>query len=844
MRKHLKLISSVDPLLRSDRFNNQRTSASGARTFRLLLALLTVLISDLCLQTESFAQSLQTRADEIRAAMDARDFGRAEELAASLKTSNPAEFALNNYDYLLARLLERRGARADAAVLYQAVISRSSNVAQYALWRLAVLSKASGDLASERQYLSRLLVAYPSSAMAGAARERTIESLLESGEFRAAIPLLRNAARGSGVKARSAVAKLGNALSKSGDSLGARALFNQLMDGSRDDYALAAAEGLDALDESEHVKPDEFEALRRARIYLSNRHWLEARAHLLDIIARFPDSPNRAEALYQTGFTFFREYQHDKAVEWFERAHSEFPEKKEGEQGFYWVGAALQQAKKYDEAARRYADFITAYPQSELLEGAYRNVVDSLRYASKFDQAIEWARKTVARFPDQPLATVGLYNEAKIELTRGNFDRALELLTRVAARPVHAKIISAPIRGEAAFLRVFTLEKMGRTAEAVHAYLAIPDERDNYFGQRATERLRALLATAEGRRVIDPLAKGYQAQARTALASGRYAEAKNAANQALRLAEGETSRNQLLAILRDCYSKLPSYAAAARYRLIPVARPAITSSRDVSPEVSHRALARELMFLGLYEEGVSELTLGGFGDGAENERPRVSQRAAPAGDEANGLTSYSLAVYSNRGNQAYRAIAFGESTSKAIPQDYRIELMPRDLAELIYPAPYRDWFDRYAPKVSVDPRLVLSLARQESRFNPSVKSAAAARGLLQFIPETAQKLASEEGMRGFDLDDVYEPEVAVRLAVRYVANLLKLFPNNPHAVLAAYNTGEQNVERWIARSRSTDVDRLVSEIAIPETKDYVAKVMNSYRAYLALYTEDLRPKTQ
>jgi soluble lytic murein transglycosylase len=168
--------------------------------------------------------------------------------------------------------------------------------------------------------------------------------------------------------------------------------------------------------------------------------------------------------------------------------------------------------------------------------------------------------------------------------------------------------------------------------------------------------------------------------------------------------------------------------------------------------------------------------------------------------------------------------------------------MPRDLVELIYPAPYRDSFDRFSPKLGVDPRLVLSLARQESRFNPSVKSGASARGLLQFIPETAQKLANEEGLKDFELDDVYTPEVAVRLAVRYVADLLKLFPDNPHAVLAAYNTGELNVERWIARARSSDVDRLVSEIAIPETKDYVAKVMNSYRAYVTLYTQDLKPR--
>lgn len=817
----------------------RRGGAKFLRDLRLLCACaVSVFVS---LAGVANAQNLQAKAAQIRAAMESREFERAESLVRELRASDPAAFTRNNYDYLLARLLERRGARAEASALYLVALDRGSIVAQYALWHLAVLAKDSGDLSLERQYITRLLVSYPSGALASRARDRLIDSHLESADFRAAIALLKPIAATTGAKARSAMARLGQAYAKVGDVESARATFNQLI-GARDDYALAGAIGLDALDRAAGFQPTEFDALRRARIYLFNRHWQEARAHLLDIVGRFPQSPNRSEALYQTGFTHFREYNYPEAIKWFERAHSEFPGKKDGEQGYYYVGSSLQLSRRYEEAAKRYADFITAYPESDLLEGAYRNVVDCLRYAGKYDEAIEWSRRIVREFAGRPLATVGLYNEAKIELTRGRYEQALNLLTRVAAQPVTAKVISAPIRGEAAFLRIFTLEKMGRIAEAARAYLGIPDERDNYFGQRATERLRALMSTDEGRKVIEPLARGYRTQARAALEAGRYSEAKDAASQALRLIENDAARTELLSTLRKCYLQLPAYAAASRYRLIPVAREVITQAKPAQPEPTHQVLAAEMMFLGLYDEGATELAEAGLntsGDGGS----RYTARAAAATQQA-GDAAYSMAVYSNRGDQAYRAIAFGEATAKAIPQDYRLELMPRDLAELIYPAPYRDSFERFSPALGVDPRLVLSLARQESRFNPSVKSNASARGLLQFIPETAEKMASEEGLKNFELDDVYRPEVAVRLAVRYVADLLKLFPKNPHAVLAAYNTGEQNVERWIARARSDDVDRLVSEIAIPETKDYVAKVMNSYRAYLTLYTEDLKPRTR
>lgn len=790
------------------------------------------------------AQSLQSKANEIRAAMDSRAFDRAERLTRELRASDPSAFTRNNYDYLLARLTERRGARAEAAALYLSLLNRSSNLAQYALWHLALIARASGDLALERQYITRLLAAHPSSALVTPARNRLIDSHLESGDYRAGISLLRPIASTSGVRGRSAMARLGEAYSKIGDDQSARAMFNQLVAGSRDDYALAASLGLDGLDRASGIKPNEFDALRRARIYLFNRHWAEARARLLDVVERFPESQNRAEALYQTGFTFYREDQQDDAIKWFERVYNEFPSKKEGEQGYYWVATALQKARRYEAAARRYSDFITAYPASDLIEGAYRNVVDSYRYAGRDAEALDWSKRIQLRFANQPLATVGLFNEAKIELVRGNFDAANNLLMQVQARPVTPKLLSAPVRGEAAFMRIYAIEQAGRLGEAARLYLAMPDGRDNYFGHRATLRLQSMLATDKGRAIIEPLARGLRDQARAALRASSYGEAKDAATQALRLTMDAGAQNDLISILRACYSQIPGYNVGARFRLIPAARAAL-DSRQPAMDASHQSLAAELVFLGLYDEGATELRLGGFGgaraaNNSEDSDPSDENAARAVPVAANGDTTYSLAVYSNRGDQSWHAIAFAEPLARSIPQDFRLELLPRDFAEMLYPAPYRDPLNRYGVAANVDPRLVLALARQESRFNPSVKSAAAARGLVQFIQETALKLAEEEGIRNFELDDVYEPEIAVRLSVRYVADLLKLFPNNPYAVAASYNTGEQNVERWIFRSRSKDVERLTVEIAIPETKDYVAKVLCNYWAYLQLYSRDLK----
>ena len=243
----------------------------------------------LVLPDRSNAQALQPKANDIRAAMDGRDFERAEALVRELRTTDAAGFTRNNYDYLLARLLERRGARSEASALYLGLLDRGSILTQYALWHLALLAKDSADLALERQYITRLLVSYPNSALASQARERLIDSHFESGDYRATIALLKPIASASGVKGRSAMARLGEAYSKTGQAEPARAVFNQLIGASRDDYALAAAIGLDGLDQAAKTKPNEFDALRRARIYLFIRHWPEARAHLAPPVDRGRD---------------------------------------------------------------------------------------------------------------------------------------------------------------------------------------------------------------------------------------------------------------------------------------------------------------------------------------------------------------------------------------------------------------------------------------------------------------------------------------------------------------------------------------------------------------------------
>jgi soluble lytic murein transglycosylase-like protein len=159
-----------------------------------------------------------------------------------------------------------------------------------------------------------------------------------------------------------------------------------------------------------------------------------------------------------------------------------------------------------------------------------------------------------------------------------------------------------------------------------------------------------------------------------------------------------------------------------------------------------------------------------------------------------------------------------------------------------YPAPYRAELLRYAKTQKVDPRFVLAIMKQESSFRANAKSPAAARGLLQITYDTALKYTKKAGFPNLQAEDLYRPDVNIAIGSIYIAELKKEFDNLYEAIAASYNGGEDNAARWLNRSKPKEAGIFASEVGFAETKNYVFKVMNNYRVYRELYTEDLMRK--
>ncbi|MEA2174707.1 MAG: soluble lytic murein transglycosylase [Blastocatellia bacterium] len=843
------------------------------------------------------AQTPLERHEKIRASLLRGDREAALTDLQAMRASEPSVYALNDYDYLLARLSQKRGDVLTAAISYQLLVARNSRLSQYALWHLAQLARATGNLTLEREHLRRLLTLAPESLLREAAQARLAQSFFESGDDASVIATLRPRSNATGgASGRAALALMGQSLLRSGQPAAAREAFNSLVTQlpdprMPDDYALAGARGLDQLDNggntqtvatqtSTQTTPQqaapqlpEHEHLRRALIYNFNRDFAGARMHYAAIIEHYPQSASVPDALYQTGRTYVQEGRFDEAIAYFKRVLDQYSESGSARDALSQMASAYSRTKRADEAITAYQRFIARYPDAPNPERSYLNIIDALRDAGRDAEALDMVQQTRARFKGQAGAALALFSQAKIHLVQNSWAAALADIDALQAEADlgGARLPGGTGKTELVFTRAYTLEQMGRTEDALNAYLSIPDGRNEYYGGRATRRLRALAANERTRNTINARLESLRASAKEALAQGQAENARQSAQNALRLTDDANITSELLNIVRRAYSSLPAYSNFPTASLLPEGRQLLAQQRDDAHEsatpLTHQALADELLFLGLYDEGTPELSVAlnanassdskkppplnrnksdqtGAAQDAGSPPPtaRPSPVASPSSSSLTRETSYTLAVFFKRGEHANHAVRFAEPLWKTVPADYLLELAPREMVELLYPAPYADALLQNAPQKGVDPRFILAIARQESRFQPEAKSVAAARGLLQFIPSTAQTIAAQLGRREFQQDELYDPRTAILFGAQYMGNLFKQFPDMPQAVAASYNGGEDNIARWAARARSNDPDRYVLEIGFTQSKDYVFKVLPNYWTYQTLYNEQLQPK--
>lgn len=160
---------------------------------------------------------------------------------------------------------------------------------------------------------------------------------------------------------------------------------------------------------------------------------------------------------------------------------------------------------------------------------------------------------------------------------------------------------------------------------------------------------------------------------------------------------------------------------------------------------------------------------------------------------------------------------------------------PRAIQQMAYPRYFADLVDAEAAARGIDPLLIYALIRQESFFERGAFSSAAAQGLTQVIPSTAEWIADAIDWPNFQPTDIYKPYVNVKFGTYYLSAALDMFDDNPYPALVGYNAGPGNARAWLEQAATDDDDLYVEEITLSEPKLYVRRVLAHYANYLRLY---------
>ena len=134
----------------------------------------------------------------------------------------------------------------------------------------------------------------------------------------------------------------------------------------------------------------------------------------------------------------------------------------------------------------------------------------------------------------------------------------------------------------------------------------------------------------------------------------------------------------------------------------------------------------------------------------------------------------------------------------------------------------------------VDPFLVAAIIREESQYDRRAVSRVGAIGLMQVMPATANAVAQQHRLPSLSREDLFDQEINIRIGARYVEQLFTQFAGNMVQTIAAYNAGPIVVGTWAATNQGRSEDEFVELIQYQETRQYVKRVLRSYREYLRL----------
>ncbi|HXT50049.1 MAG TPA: transglycosylase SLT domain-containing protein [Thermoanaerobaculia bacterium] len=712
-------------------------------------------------------------------------------LLADLEQRAPVLYRANRLGYLHARALLGAGDDDAAATHLEPFLAPDDPYRPLALHHAAELANATGDETGAAMRRRQLLLEHPGSLYWHDTLVEHLEWLADSGDPHATLAFI------AAVAPLSDEVRVGRELAAA--RIGARVAAGEVDAAVAESARLLAQSTSDDAAERVALQLDRPEVLRRLSAetlrdlgdtMLHHRQW--ERAVDLFELARRRLPGERGELDFAMGRARFFAEDYAAAEPLYRRAAGTARSPGSRARAFYHAARAAQLRGRDAEAETLLGQAIAVPGRYEATAAAITSRIRLRVHRGRMGGARSDLALLRRTFPGSRVVAEGAVAVAMGELAAGRATAAAQTLTPLPAS------LDTYDRAETTYWRARAAESRD-PGRALAGYLAVlRAEVPTHFAYLARHRLaRPPLAKA-----AENAAALRRRQARARLQRGDAEAARRLQTDAVLLADGSHAD---LEQLREIYRALPKYRTVMEAKPLPLPTFPL---RDPAPD-------ELLAAMGLYDETVQ--TVG---------------RRYPLTPFRSGLTR---SVTYRRGAASRLSIQAAESLMQQVPDDYVPQLLPRELRELLYPRYFYDQIADDAETFGADPRLLLAIMREESRFNPRAKSSAAARGLLQLLLSTARQVAENLGLVEVTPEDLYDPRLVIQLGAKYLGDLLAELDGDPYAAAAAYNAGPKQARLWLDLAPASGHDYFLSTVSFTETRHYVRKVLNSYERYGEIY---------
>jgi predicted Zn-dependent protease len=177
-----------------------------------------------------------------------------------------------------------------------------------------------------------------------------------------------------------------------------------------------------------------------------------------------------------------------------------------------------------------------------------------------------------------------------------------------------------------------------------------------------------------------------------------------------------------------------------------------------------------------------------------------------------------LSYFGDKYNQFYFKYKGTENLLESFNLKENIFLLSDEALDRMYPLAFNSTVDSASSDFKISKANILAIMKSESEFNHRAVSGAGAAGLMQLMPSTAGDISKKIKQPLYDMKN---PEDAIRFGTYYLSWLNKFFKGNLRDIVAGYNAGPGNIQKWKSQYDKTDIDVYTEQIPFDETRAYV-----------------------